>query len=110
MKNCILKGLCVIFILLTLMVMMIPVSFAEQDGHGGSTEVIAHVDPPAETQQPQTESSAEPSDQPVTPVDSHPVQTGETVAWIVLLILLLSAVVLLILWLKRDDRSNKSDC
>lgn len=99
MKNCILKGLCVIFILLTLMVMMIPVSFAEQDGHGGSTEVIAHVDPPAETQ-PQTESSAEPSDQPVTPADSHPVQTGETVAWLVLLILLLSAVLLLILRLK----------
>ena len=108
MKNCILKGLCVIFILLTLMVMMIPVSFAAQDGHGGNTEVIAHVEPPTETQptQPQTESSAEPSDQPVTPADSHPVQTGETAAWFVLLILLLSAAVLLILRLKIRNQKE----
>lgn len=105
MKNCILKGLCVIFILLTLMVMMIPVSFAAQDGHGGTTEVIARVEPPAETQ-PQTESPAEPSDRPVTPADSHPVQTGEAAAWFVLLILLLSAALLLILRLKIGNQKE----
>ena len=107
MKNCILKGLCVIFILLFLLIMMIPATFAAQDGHGGVTEVIARVTNPDEEATDPAQPSTEPS---LTPADSQPVQTGETVAWIALLILLLSAVVLLILWLKRDDRSNKSDC
>lgn len=108
MKNCILKGLCVIFILMTLLVMMIPATFAAQDGHGGTTEVIARVEPSGESPptQPQTESPTEPSDRPVTPADSSPVQTGEAAAWFVLLLLLLSAAVLLILRLKLGNQKK----
>ena len=98
MKNCILKGLCVIFILLSLLVMMIPATFAAQDGHGGTTEVIAHVEPPTD---PPSTDLTEPSTEPFTPADSHPVQTGEAVAWAAIFLLLLAAVSLLVLRMKK---------
>ena len=102
MKNCILKGLCVIFILSSLVVMMIPGYFAAQDGHGGSTEVIAHVE--AQTDPPPTDSVSptEPLTEPFTPAGSQPVQTGEVVAWVAFIVLLLSAALLLILRLKKE--------
>lgn len=109
MKNCICKGLCVIFILLSLLVMMIPSTFAAQDGHGGVTEVIARVEAPAVPQiptEPQSVSPTEPLSRPVTPADSSPVQTGETVVWIALLLLLSAAVILLILRLRMGNRKD----
>ena len=51
MKNCILKGLCVFFILTTLLMALIPVALA-QSGHGGDTEVIARIESQTEETQP----------------------------------------------------------
>ena len=49
MKNCILKGLCVFFILLGLLITTFTAASNAQSGHGGSTEVIARI-VPKETQ------------------------------------------------------------
>ena len=47
MKNCIWKGLCLFFILVSLLT-TIPAAVAEQNGHGGTTEVVAHIVEPTE--------------------------------------------------------------
>ena len=57
MKNCILKGLCVIFIFSSLVMMMIPATVNAQSGQGGTTEVIAQIKAPTE---PPTEGPTEP--------------------------------------------------
>ena len=76
MKNCIWKGLCLFFMLLSLTALFVPIAFAAQDGHGGSTEVIARVEAPTE----QT-TTAQPFTEPVPPADNTPVQTGSSAFW-----------------------------
>lgn len=78
MKNCIWKGLCLFFMLLSLTALFVPIAFAAQDGHGGSTEVIARVEAPTE----QT-TTAQPFTEPVPPADNTPVQTGSSGFWII---------------------------
>ncbi|MBQ1585971.1 MAG: hypothetical protein II082_01720 [Ruminococcus sp.] len=78
MKNCIWKGLCLFFMLLSLTALFVPIAFAAQDGHGGSTEVIARVEAPTE----QT-TTAQPFTEPVPPADNTPVQTGSSAFWII---------------------------
>ena len=80
MKNCIWKGLCLFFMLLSLAALFVPITFAAQDGHGGSTEVIARIEAPTE----QTTSS-QPFTEPASPspADNTPVQTGSSAFWII---------------------------
>ncbi|MBU5462023.1 hypothetical protein [Lachnoclostridium sp. MSJ-17] len=90
MKNCILKGLCIFFMLLSLIAMFVPIAFAAQDGHGGSTEVIARIEAPTE------QTTAQPFTEPLSPTDSTPVQTGGSAIWIILSVVCMAAALLLI--------------
>ena len=64
---------------------------AAQDGHGGSTEVIARVNAPTE----QT-ASAQPFTEPASPADNTPVQTGSSGFWIIASVICMTTAWLLI--------------
>lgn len=106
MKNCIWKGLCIFLMLLSLVSLFVPIAFAAQDGHGGSTEVIAHIqnptDQPPETQ-PFTEPASQPDGTPGSPGDGSPVQTGYSVLWLILSAACLAAAILLIVKLRSEQ-------
>ena len=68
MKNCIWKGLCIFFMLFSVISLFVPIAFSAQNGHGGSTEVIARIE--AETEQ-TSESQSFPTNPE--PSDSSPV-------------------------------------
>ncbi len=95
MKNCILKGLCIFFVLLSLAALFVPIAFAAQDGHGGSTEVIARIEAPTE----QTTSS-QPFTEPASPADNTPVQTGSSMIWIIVSVICMIAALLMIFRLR----------
>lgn len=101
MKNCILKGLCIFFMLLSLTAMFVPIAFAAQDGHGGSTEVIAHIESPTE----QT-ATAQPFTEPASPVDNASTQTGSSAFWIIISAICMITALLLILRLKSENNLN----
>lgn len=98
MKNCIWKGLCIFFMLLSLAALFVPIAFAAQDGHGGSTEVIARVEAPTE----QTTSS-QPFTEPASPADNTPVQTGSSMIWIIVSVICMIAALLLIFRLRSKQ-------
>lgn len=103
------KGLCWFFILLTLLPAFLTAAFAAQDGHGGSTEVIALVEP--DTVQPsdgttQPFTAPAPTSDSYAPVGGEPVQTGGAALWIAPVALLLPAALFLIVWAK-SGRENK---
>ena len=100
MKNCILKGLCIFFMLLSLAALFMPIAFAAQDGHGGSTEVIARIE--ATTEQ---TTSSQPFTEPASPADYTPVQTGSSVFWIIVSVICLISALLLIVSLR--SKPNK---
>ena len=79
MKNSIKTGVCLFAIILSLM-LPITVTVIAQSGHGGSTQVIAHIEQPSaessEESQPEQESSEIPDDKPA--------KTGDTAFPIVL--------------------------
>ena len=95
MKNCILKGLCIFFMLLSLAALFMPIAFAAQDGHGGSTEVIARIEAPTE----QTTSS-QPFTEPASTADNTPVQTGSSMIWIIVSVICMIAALLMIFRLR----------
>ena len=94
MKNCILKGLCLFFILTTLFLLAVPVLTAAVSGQGGSTEVVARIEPQTTDQETQPLPT-----QPVT-VDNHPIQTGEVIAWYVMICLSVCGSVIILFRLK----------
>ena len=106
MKNCILKGLCTFFMLLSLLTLFVPIAFAAQDGHGGSTEVIARIAAPTE-QPPDTQPFTEPASQTDGTASSagngSPIQTGSSVLWIILSVACMAAALLLIYRLRSDS-------
>ena len=89
MKNCISKGLCFFFITISL--------FVAQSGHGGSTEVIARIEP--ESTAPTQETQPYPI-QPE-PSDTRPIQTGEIVTWLAFVLLTVSGMIILLFWIKE---------
>lgn len=95
MKNCISKGLCFFFITISLFVLPLSSVASAQSGHGGSTEVIARIEP--ESTAPTQETQPYPI-QPE-PSDTRPIQTGEIVTWISLVILTASGTVLTVVYL-----------
>ena len=101
MKNCISKGLCLFFILACLFLMLVPAVVFAQSGHGGTTEVIARV----ETQPIQTDTETQPLTTQPEPVDDHPIQTGEVVAWYAMVVLFVSGMLIIVFRLK--DYSEK---
>ena len=84
--------------LLSLAALLVPIAFAAQDGHGGSTEVIARVNAPTE----QT-ASAQPFTEPASPADNTPVQTGSSMIWIIVSVIWLIAALLLIFRLRSKQ-------
>ena len=86
--------------LLSLVALFVPIAFAAQDGHGGSTEVIARIEAPTE----QTTSS-QPFTEPASPADYTPVQTGSSVFWIIVSVICLISALLLIVSLR--SKPNK---
>ena len=84
--------------LLSLAALLVPIAFAAQDGHGGSTEVIARVNAPTE----QT-ASAQPFTEPASPADNTPVQTGSSMIWIIVSVICLIAALLLIFRLRSKQ-------
>ena len=95
MKNCISKGLCFFFITISLFVLPLSSVASAQSGHGGSTEVIARIEPES------TAPTQEPQPYPIQPdpSDTRPIQTGEIVTWISLVILMASGTVLTVVYL-----------
>lgn len=81
--------------LLSLTALFVPIAFAAQDGHGGSTEVIARVEAPTE----QT-TTAQPFTEPVPPADNTPVQTGSSMIWIIVSVICMIAALLMIFRLR----------
>ena len=79
------KGLCLLFMLLSLAALLVPIAFAAQDGHGGSTEVIARVN-----------ASSQPFTEPASPADNTPVQTGSSGFWIIASVICMTTAWLLI--------------
>ena len=110
MKNCIMKGLCIFFMLLSLISLFVPIAFAAQNGHGGTTEVIAHIEAPT-ARSPETQPFTEPSSQTVSSSnsasDGSPIQTGSTVLWILLSAACMAAALLLIYGLRREHQKEK---
>ena len=103
MKNSIIKGLCVFFMLLSLLVLAVPAAASAQSGHGGSTEVIARVEPEATAATEETQPlPTEPE-----PADTHPVQTGEVVAWCAVAALVASGAVMLTFGLKSNKDQER---
>ena len=109
MKNCILKGLCTFFMLLSLLSLFVPIAFAAQDGHGGSTEVIAHIETSAETSsetQPFTEPASQTDGTADTAGDGSPIQTGSPVLWIILSAACMAAALLLIFRMRSEQTKS----
>ena len=97
MKNSIIKGLCVFFMLFSLFLMTVSTAVSAQSGHGGSTEVRARIE--AETVQ-----TAEPTQPlPTTPEPSSdsPVQTGEQRAWSAFAVLAILGGAVILVWVKN---------
>ena len=111
MKNYILKGLCLFFMLLSLAALLVPIAFAAQDGHGGSTEVIARIHEPTERVTDETQPFTEPTSQTDSSSGSAsggtPVQTGYSVLWLILSAACLAAALLLIFRLRSDQNKSK---
>lgn len=107
MKNCILKGVCLFFIMIPLISAIAAIPFAAQSGHGGTTEVLARVEAPTDATQAPTQPFTEPSSSQ----DNSPVQTGESMIWVAMTALsLVSAMILIIGWRKSDtDRHPKPE-
>lgn len=99
MKNRILKGLCLFFILTTLFLLSVPVIAEAQSGHGGTTEVTARIEPPSEHSPDETQ----PFTEPVEPPDDSPAGTGRSIVWLTLALLSMLIAVMLILWLRRGQ-------
>lgn len=98
MKNRIIKGLCVFFMLMILFLTVLPAAYA-QSGHGGSTEVRARIE--AETVQ-----TGEPTQPlPTTPEPSgdSPVQTGEQIALFALSVLAVAGSAIVLVWMKNRN-------
>ena len=102
MKNYISKGLSFFFITISLFAFMFPSAVSAQSGHGGSTEVIARIEP--ESTAPTRETQPCPV-QPEPP-DTQPIQTGEAVAWLAFIILLASGTVLTVLYLTGNKKQK----
>ena len=102
MKNYISKGLSFFFITISLFAFMFPSAVSAQSGHGGSTEVIARIEP--ESTAPTRETQPCPV-QPEPP-DTQPIQTGEAVAWLAFIILLASGTVLTVLYLTGNNKQK----
>ncbi len=102
MKNYISKGLCFFFILIGLFFLPLSsVAFA-QSGHGGSTEVIARIEP--ESTAPTEETQPLPT-QPE-PSDTRPIQTGEAVMWLAFIILLVTGTFLTVVYLTGTKKEK----
>ena len=80
--------------------MFVPIACAAQDGHGGSTEVIARIE--ASTEQ---TTSAQPFTEPASSADNTPVQTGSSVFWIIVSVICMIAAFLLIVR-SRNKNNN----
>ena len=104
MKNCILKGVCVFFLLSGLLLLSASVIVSAQSGHGGRTEVIARIEsePSAESEESQPLSTPPESE----PSDTTTVQTGEMIAWYAVFILFISGGTMVLLW-SENDESNE---
>ena len=78
-----------------------------QSGHGGSTEVIARIEPQSEAPtaaEPTSANETQPSsDQPAS-ADGTPIQTGEAMAWAALFALIVSAALIAVVRLKRQSQ------
>ncbi len=106
MKNCILKGLCYFFVIFSLLFSAFTLVTEAQSGHGGTTEVIARVEPEtdAATEKPQplpTQPSSAADRHPVN-TDGQPIGTGDAAAWSVITALAVSGF--LIIMLRRKNR------
>ena len=103
MKNCILKGLCIFFMLLSLFLTTFTLVSGAQSGHGGSTQVVARIEP--ETDQPTAAATQPSSNQPA--ADGLPIQTGEAMAWFAIIALIVSGIFVIVIRLKRADPSKR---
>ena len=95
MKNCIFKGACVLFMLFSLFLLTVPAVMSAQSGQGGSTEVIAHIEPETE----QTSEATQPLPTSPEPSDSSPVQTGELIAWYAFIIMFVLGGTMVLVWM-----------
>ena len=102
MKNSIFKGLCVFFMLLSLSLALISPAMA-QSGHGGSTEVIARIEP--ETTAATADTQPLPDSSGTS--DGQPIQTGGTAVWLLISFTAMTGAFLLILGLKSGDSSDE---
>ncbi len=103
MKNCILKGMCIFFMLLSLFLTTFTLVSSAQSGSGGSTQVVARIEP--ETAQP-TAASAQPSSTQ-SAADGLPIRTGEAMAWFAIIALIVSGIFVIVLRLKHADPSKR---
>ena len=109
MRTCIKNGLCVLLTCLAVIMLSFPMMAAASSGHGGSTQVIARVVAPSEL------NSEEPSVQSSTPAsqgeesytsNGQPVDTGDTVPWLLSVVGVFSLIVILAL---KTESKTKTD-
>ena len=103
MKNYILKGLCYFFVLFSLLFSAFTLVTEAQSGQGGTTEVIARVEPETDsaTEKPQPlptqPSSSKIEEQQSVSADGQAIVTGEAFAWSVIVALVISGMFIIVL-------------
>ena len=103
MKNYILKGLCYFFVLFSLLFSVFTLVAEAQSGHGGTTEVIARVEPETDsaTEKPQPfptqPSSSQTEEKQSVSADGQAIVTGEAFAWSVIVVLVISGMFIIVL-------------
>ena len=108
MKSCILKGLCVFFMLLSLFTSAFTLVAEAQSGHGGSTEVIARIEPPTDAPTeaaPTASKETQPSQNLPASSDGQPIRTGEAMAWSAIIALIISGSVVILFRLKNKNQT-----
>jgi hypothetical protein len=104
MKNSIIKGLCVFFMLFSLFLLTVSAAVSAQSGHGGSTEVRARIE--AETVQ--TSEATQPLPTAPEPSDSNPIRTGELIFRLALIVFFVSGGTMVLVWLKNRSENQKN--
>lgn len=99
--------MCLFFMLLSLMMSAFTLVTGAQSGHGGSTEVIARIEPQTEAPtaaEPTSADETQPLPNQPSSADGTPIQTGEAMAWAALIALIVSVVLIVAFRLNRQNR------